>query len=187
MIGHPDRVQAVCNIEQARKDGARLDKACKILGISAKTVQRWKNEDGTIHKDGRKQASRPSPKNKLTPEEEATIMDVCNEKRFQDLTPHQIVPMLLDEGVYIASTSSFYRVLKRNGQTTRRGRIASPTRKKPTSYAATGPNQVWSWDITYLKSPVRGQFFYLYLVMDIFSRKIITWESVNLSVYLAMV
>ena len=176
MIAHPDRVQAVRNIEQAKKAGARLKKACEILGISSRTIQHWKKKDGTVHEDGRKNASRLEPGNKLMPEEEDKILKICNEKRFQGITPHQIVPILLDKGAYIASVSSFYRVLKRAGQTTRRGRSSPPVKKRPTSYAATAPNQVWSWDITYLKSPVRGQFFYLYLVMDIFSRQIVTWE-----------
>lgn len=147
-----------------------------MLGISTRTLQRWKKEDGTVRKDNRKNAQRPVPANKLTEDEERQILSICNEIRFQSFPPSQIVPTLMDEGVYIASTSSFYRVLHRAGQVSQRGHAAAPSRKKPTSHSATAPNQVWSWDITYLKSPIKGQFFYLYLVMDIFSRKIIHWE-----------
>ena len=158
------------------ESGSRLKPACEILGISVRTFQRWRQDDGTIRKDGRKSANRPVPANKLSEEEERRILEACNEKRFQNLPPSQIVPTLMDEGVYIASTSSFYRVLHRAGQAKRRGRASVPSGKRPTSHAATAPNQVWSWDITYLKSPIAGQFFYLYLIMDIFSRKIVGWE-----------
>ena len=95
---------------------------------------------------------------------------------FKSLPPSQIVPVLVDEGVYLGSESTFYRVMHKRGQQQHRGRAAKPARRKPTSYCATGPNQVWSWDITFLRSPVRGQFFYLYLVIDIYSRMIVTWE-----------
>lgn len=127
--------------------------------------------------DQRKTAERPAPANQLTEAECQAILDVCNESRFQSLPPSQIVPTLLDEGRYIASVSSYYRVLKTAGQQHRRGRASSPSGgRKPTSYAATGPNQVWSWDITYVRSEVTGQYYYLYLVIDIFSRMLVAWE-----------
>ncbi len=126
--------------------------------------------------DDRKNADRPEPVNKLSEAERQAIVDVCNSTRFKSLPPSQIVPTLADEGQYIGSERTFYRVLNEAGQQHHRGRAAKPNRHKPTSYCATGPNQVWSWDITYLKSPVRGQFFYLYLVEDIYSRMIVAWE-----------
>jgi putative transposase len=101
---------------------------------------------------------------------------VANEARFASLSPHQIVPALADEGRYLASESTFYRLLRDADQLARRGRPKAPARVRPQPFEATGPNQVWSWDITYLASTVRGAFFYLYLIMDVYSRKIVGWE-----------
>ena len=102
---------------------------------------------------------------------------ICNESTYQSLPPSQIVPRLADEGKYIASESSFYRVLREAEQVNRRGRAQAP-RLVPTphSFKAKAPNQVWSWDITFLASSIRGAFYRLYLVEDIFSRKIVGWE-----------
>ena len=126
--------------------------------------------------DNRKNANRAVPVNKLSDTERKAILDVCNSDRFKSLPPSQIVPTLADEGRYIGSERTYYRVLNEADQQHHRGRAAKPSRRKPTSYRATGPNQVWTWDITFLRSPVRGQFYYLYLVIDIFSRMIVTWE-----------
>lgn len=94
---------------------------------------------------------------------------------FRDLAPSQIVPILADAGVYLASESSFYRILREAKLLSHRGRAAVATHQRPTERVANGANQVWSWDITYLKSPVKGQFYYLYLVVDVWSRKIVGW------------
>ena len=126
--------------------------------------------------DQRKNADRPAPANKLTEAECQAILKVCNEPRFQSLPPSQIVPALLDEGHYIASVSSYYRVLKAANQQHRRGRASASGGRKPSSYVATKPNQVWTWDITYLRSNIRGEYYYLYMVEDIFSRMIVAWE-----------
>ena len=100
-----------------------------------------------------------------------------NEERFASMPPCQIVPALADKGTYIASESTFYRVLREEKMQNHRGRSQEPGRHgKPTSYCATAPNQVWTWDITYLSGPVKGIFFYLYLIIDIFSRDIVGWE-----------
>jgi len=115
----------------------------------------------------------------MTEKEQLEILSICNQKRFRSMPPSQIVPTLLDEGIYIASVSSFYRVLRKHGQLSQRGRAVRVSKRKPTSYVATGPNQVWSWDITYLPTPIRGQHFYLYMVEDIFSRMIVSWEIHN--------
>jgi transposase InsO family protein len=101
----------------------------------------------------------------------------CNAPEFASLPPSQIVPRLADQGIWIASESSFYRVLRERGQNHRRGRARPATRRKPpTSFEAKAPCQVWSWDITWLPGPIVGAFFYLYLIIDIFSRKIVGWE-----------
>lgn len=176
MISTPNRHHAVTLIKQACDAGARIDKACEQLEISVRTYQRWWGPDG-LKTDGRKQAQRPIPANKLTNEERAEILVVCNEPEHRSLPPSQIVPKLADQGRYLASESSFYRVLKAAGQANHRGR-AKARRKAtlPNSHRASGPNQVWSWDITFLASCITGLFFRLYLVIDIYSRKIVAWE-----------
>ena len=92
------------------------------------------------------------------------------------MPPSQIIPSLVDKGIYIASESSFYRILRKEGQLKHRGKAKPRTRVKPEPYVATGSNQVWTWDITYLPTSVKGSFYYLYMIMDIFSRKIVGWE-----------
>lgn len=119
-----------------------------------------------------------TPVNRLTEAEKELILTICNEPNYRSLPPKQIVPILTDKGVYIASESSFYRVLKAAGQSSHRGKSAAPgtKRSKPAVCQADAANQLWSWDITYLATSVRGLYFYLYLFMDIYSRKIVGWE-----------
>lgn len=127
--------------------------------------------------DERPLAARKPPSNKLTDEEKETIVSVCNSPENASLPPSQIVPKLADEGVYIASESSFYRVLRERSQIQHRG--SSRQREKrsaPDCHRATGANQVWSWDITYCASKVRGQYYYLYMIEDVYSRKIVGFE-----------
>ncbi len=117
------------------------------------------------------------PFNKLDDGERDRIVAICNDPEFASLPPSQIVPRLADQNIYIASESSFYRVLQERGQNHRRGRSRPPARRKPpTGFAATGPCEVWSCDITWLPGPILGSFFYLYLIVDIFSQKIVGWE-----------
>ncbi|PMM12706.1 integrase, partial [Vibrio breoganii] len=170
------RKKVIALIQEATNSGARLELACKEAGIGLRTYRRWLNK-GTLTEDGRPNATRPEPRNKLTPTERAQIITVCNSKEFKSLPPSQIVPTLLDQGEYIASEATYYRVLKQEGQLNQRGRQRKRRGQlKPTSYSATGPNQVFTWDITYLPSPVKGLYYYLYLIEDIFSRKIVGWE-----------
>ncbi len=178
MIPLADRIQAVKLINQAVLSGARKSKACDELGISVRTYQRWYGgRNGDIHCDRRPNAKRPMPAHALKLEEKAEIISTCNQERYKSLPPSQIVPMLADNGVYIASESSFYRVLKEARQVECRGKVAPPMRRhKPNEYKASAPNQVWSWDITYLPTLILGQFFRLYMIMDIYSRKIVGWE-----------
>jgi putative transposase len=144
--------------------------------VSLRTYPRW-TRDGKIQADRRSEARQPVPQNKMSEQERQAILDAANEPNYANLPPSQIVPTLLDEGVYLGSESSFYPILKEHEQLYHRGRSQAPKgSNKPTSYPACGPNQVWSWDITYLASTVRCQFYYLYLLEDIFSRKIIGYE-----------
>jgi len=120
---------------------------------------------------------RPEPANKLSAAERAAVLEVCHSTEFASLPPCQIVPKLADQGRYLASESSFYRILRAHGQHHHRGRAKPPVRRKPpTSYQASGPLEVWTWDITWMPGPVAGMVFYLYLIVDIFSRKIVGWE-----------
>ena len=103
------------------------------------------------------------------------MLAVANSPEFRNQSPRQIVPTLSDRGQYIASESTFYRVLHEEGQMSHRDRARPRTHRKPEQKVARGPNQVWCWDITYLRSSVRGAFYYLYMVLDIYSRKVVGW------------
>lgn len=165
---------AIALIDEAVVAGARQHKACEVLGITVRTLHRWRRADSL--QDQRKGAPRSCPQ-ALTDEEKQTIVTTCNLPQYQSLPPCQIVPRLADEGIWLASESSYYRVLAEHGQCHRRGRAKPPrTVSKPRALAAAIANQVWSWDITYLPTAVRGQFYRLYMVLDIYSRKIVGWE-----------
>ena len=178
MISLVDRQALANNINIARDTGARLLPACQTAGITMRTLQRWNTHGGLESGDGRPQAVRPTPKHALSELERAQLIKVANEPRFAAIPPARIVPMLADEGVYLASESSFSRVLAQAGQNAHRGRAKAPRASRPpTTHIATAPGQVWCWDMTYLPSAnVLGRWFYLYLILDIYSRKIVGWE-----------
>jgi len=177
MIGLEDRQAWAQDICIAQKAGARLRLACEMVGIDVRTLQRWKAKEGLIKGDGRPSAVRPTPEHALSPEERAELLRVANEPRFADVPPARIVPMLADEGVYLASESSFARVLREQGQSSHRGRAKAPrATRPPTTHIATAPRQVWCWDMTFLPALVLGRWFHLYLILDLYSRKIVGWE-----------
>ncbi len=136
-------------------------------------MQRWEARPDAV--DARK-GPKTKPRNAITKEEEKAIINIACGEEFADKSPRQIVPILAERGIYIASESTFYRVLHANGLMAHRGKAKPRRHPRPEPHTATGPNQVWSWDITYLPAPIAGTFFYLYLVMDIYSRKIVGWE-----------
>ena len=158
--------------------GARAREAAALLGVGLTTLQRWRRQfagdgDGL---DGRKGSHR-LVSHRLTDEERQRILLTCNQPEFAALPPGQIVPNLADRGLYIGSERSFYRVLHAHGQAHRRGRARPPQEPRPVPrLQARGPNQVWSWDITYLPTSVRGAWLYLYLVIDVWSRKVVAWD-----------
>lgn len=163
-------------IEEACAAGARRQPACEVVGISPRTLQRWRDEKG-IREDARARAAQQRvPANRLSEAEREEILTVVNQSEFAALPPSQIVPALADQGRYIASESSFYRVLREADQLEPRGKSRPPCHQRPQPFEATAPNQLWSWDITYLATTLKGCFFYLYLIVDIFSRKIVGWE-----------
>ena len=178
MIGLEDRQALTRDIQLARSAGARLKPACEIAGIDQRTLQRWQATNGLVSGDRRPQAMRSTPGHALSEAERANLVAVANEPRFAAVPPARIVPMRADEGVYLASESSFSRVLKAHGQSTHRGRAKAPKRSRPpTTHIATAPCQVWCWDMTYLPAAkVKGHWFYLYLILDLYSRKIVGWE-----------
>lgn len=176
MISAPDRHQAVMLIQEALQAGARCAPACAVLGLSVRTYQRWVRE-GEVRGDGRPVAQRPEPAHKLSAEERARVLEICHAPEFASLPPSQIVPRLADRGEYVASESSFYRILRAAHEQHHRGRARTPRAPTPPPrHCARRPGEVWTWDITWLPGPVRGQFFYLYLILDLYSRKIVGFE-----------
>jgi transposase InsO family protein len=143
-----------------------------LVGLSARTVERWRAGPEDTTEDAR-HGPRQAPANKLSGVERRTLLATMNAAAYRELTPHQIVPRLADFGRYLASESTMYRILRAEHLLAHRGRAKAPVRRPPRAHVATGPNQVWSWDITYLTTPVRGIFLYLYLIMDVFSRKVV--------------
>ncbi len=161
-------------MEELKAQGISEAKACQVLGISRKTASRWRKQG--IGEDRRAGPKTP-PKNKLSPQEEKKILEKVNSEEFREMSPKQIVPRLADRGEYLASESTIYRILRKEGQATHRENTAPPSQAaRPKPKVATGPNQVWSWDITYLQTLVGGVFFYLYVILDVWSRKIVEWE-----------
>jgi len=177
MTSIPDRRRLLKLVEEAESQGASRAKVCDLLGMHTRTLSRWQDDTGKVKPDGRPQADRPTPANKLSEEERQRLLEVCNLPQYAHLPPSQIVPTLADEGIFIASESTFYRVLREADQLHHRGKAQAPKKvPKPTSHCATAPNEVWSWDITFLATTVTGLFLKLYLIMDIYSRKIVGWE-----------
>ncbi len=169
-----ERKEIIELINQARGAGARQGLACEVIGISTKTLQRWEDPDNK--QDGRP-AAKHAPTNKLTELERKRVLKVANEPEFADLPPCKIVPKLADQGKYIASQSSFYRILNENKQLKHKDK-SKPSRKmtKPRALTASAVNQIYTWDITYLPTQIKGVYLYLYLVLDIYSRKIVGWQ-----------
>lgn len=173
MIPSDDKRTTLDLIREAISSGARRSMACEVVEISLRTCQRWEKD---CSQDRRKRAPK-SVCRKLSIEERQEVLDVSCNDRFKDLTPYEIVPVLAEEGRYIASESTFYRVLREEALINHRGnsKLKSKTGRPP-ELKATGPNQVWSWDITWLRSEVSGIFYYCYMIKDIWKKNIVGWE-----------
>ena len=158
-----------------KSEGLSQKSVCEFLGVSPRTLQRWRanTNDG---QDGRTIRKDFSPANALSAEEKKAIIDVCNQKEFASCPPSQIVPRLADRGIFLASESSYYRVLRAHSLRQHRGRARAPKKRIRATHRAKATRQVWVWDITWLASRVLGKYFKLYMIMDLFSRKIIGWE-----------
>lgn len=150
--------------------------ACDALGISRAGVYRRR-----VQRTRAPSASRPRPRSPraLTVEERRTVLDLLREPRFVDPAPAEIYATLSDEGIYRCSIRTMYRVLNEHGEVReRRDQLRHPAYKKP-ELLAEAPNQVWSWDITKLMGPAKWTYFYLYVILDIFSRRVVGWCVVD--------
>jgi len=160
-------------ITEAVQAGARCWKACDVLEVSIRTYQRWK---AGASNDRRKGATR-NVRRKLSEAERREVLAYACHERFCDCTPYEIVAILAQEGIYVASVSTFYRILRSEGKIHhRRASRPATSHASPPELVATGPEQVFSWDITYLKTGVAGIFLYAYLIIDVWSRKIVGWS-----------
>jgi len=173
-----ERTNIMGYIDQSIKAGARQSQACQIVDLTERTLQRWRADANLeLPKGDRRPARVQVPKNALSPEEKEHILATANSADYAHLPPSQIVPILTDKGIYIASESSFYRVLNSANQLRHRRREAvSQVRSKPRALTATAPNQLYSWDITYLSTTIKGKHYYLYLFLDLYSRHIVGWQ-----------
>ena len=178
MSGIQQRKDLLELIEEACTGGARLTWACTQIGLSERTVQRWQHPDG--QGGDRREVGlheRAEPPNKLSAFERQTAIALLNGEEFKNLPPSQIVPRLADQGCYIASESTLYRLLHQAGQMKHRRLERAPKkRSKPRALTASRPDQIYCWDITYLSTQIRGSYFYLYLFVDLFSRKVVGWQ-----------
>jgi putative transposase len=155
--------------------GATMTAIAAVLALSVRTLERWRRSPDDD--DARSGPSSP-PSHALSAEERAKVVALATSEQYRNLSVRQIVPLLADDGVYVASESTFYRVLREEGLSAHRS-PARPARRRgglPRTHTAKGPREVWTWDITYLRAATRGTFYYLYLVLDIWSRKVVGWE-----------
>ena len=160
---------------------AGMAPACRALAVARATAYRWKAGDGVAPRELQGHeipASDPAPRESpraLEPGERQAVLDVLHLERFMNRSPAEVHATLLDEGKYLCSERTMYRILAEHGETReRRDQLVHPTYKKP-ELLATGPNQVWSWDITKLLGPAKWTYFYLYVLLDIFSRYVVGW------------
>lgn len=165
------RAKSLSLIADAVFAGASKTKACEYLNLNIRTIERWEK----ISHD-RRCGPNTRPSNALSMEERALVVATANSSEYANLSPSQIVPKLADAGKYIGSESSFYRILKEEKLLNHRSKSNPKKHCKPKELVALDKNQIWSWDITYLNAAIKGTFYYLYLPMDIFSRKIVHWD-----------
>ena len=182
MTGLSQRDQVMGLVSEAMTAGARQDRACAAISLSARTVQRWQSDvlrggSGSASRGDQRPLRVQAPPNKLSALERQRLLAIANSAEFGHLPPSQIVPRLADRGQYVASESTFNRILKTEHQLRHRGaERPGQSRSKPRALSTSAPNELFSWDITYLPTSVNGRYFYLYLFMDVFSRKVVGWQ-----------
>jgi len=167
-----DRRSCMELVEQAKASGAGRRASCQVLEVSLRTLERWEKDPD---QGDRRRGPDTVCSHALSAAEKQAIVAVCNSSAYRDLSPWQIVAQLADQGRYLGSQSSFYRVLKQSDLLSHRQQSKPHVHSRPKDLTARNPNEVWSWDITYLNSALRGAYYYLYLVEDIFSRMIVGW------------
>jgi len=161
-------------LHEAQLAGARLQAACQVIGVSPRTIQRWTRHPDV---DDRRRGPRHRPGNALSVREETQVLALLTSAEYGHLSPKQLVPRLADEGRYLASESTMYRLRRRLGLGARpRPMLRTTITRATTVHRAVQPNQIWSWDITYLPTVIRGRFLRLYLVIDVWSRRIVGWD-----------
>ena len=153
-----------------------IESACDVLGVARASFYRLRPLLGPLLTAmASVVVPRPTPTRALSQEERLAVRAVLNSTRFQDSAPAAIQATLLDEGQYLCSTRTMYRVLEQDGATReRRDQLTHPAYQKP-ELLATAPNQLWSWDITKLRGPAKWTYFYLYVILDVFSRYVVGW------------
>ena len=159
-----------------------IQAACGCLGVARATFYRQRPPLGPLPESAvapDPPAPRPKPARALDESERAQVLAILHEDRFQDCAPAAIQAQLLDEGPYLCAPRRMYRLLAEQGESReRRDQLVHPPYQKP-ELLATAPNQVWSWDITKLRGPVKWTYFYLYVILDIFSRYVVGWMVAN--------
>ena len=173
-----DREKALKLLEEGQKKGASASAIADFLGICVRSLRRWGHAWAAhgFSKDGRK-GSRRHVSHRLSHEERKRLIETINNQRFADLHPAQIVAILAEENDYVGSESTIYRIMRQEGLLNHRGRSRPPKGKRDAPVLeATGTYQVLAWDITLLPGAVKGQFYYLYMVMDVWSRRILGVE-----------
>lgn len=173
MISLTEKKETLQLLRETMAAGVRKKDVCECSGISIRTYQRWEK---SCIEDARKGSVKKVPR-KLTDEERHRVIEIACSPAYKDLNPYEIVAILAEKGVYIGSESTIYRILLDEGLLHHRSNQKPRTKKSvPDELVADGPNQVWSWDITWMKTDVRGLFFYAYAIIDIWSKDIIGWE-----------
>ena len=152
--------------------------ACDVLGVSRASFYRQRpvlGPSAAATTEPPLPSPRPAPVRALSPNERASVLAVLHEERFQDRSPAAVQATLLDEGQYLCSIRTMYRVLQQEGECgERRDQLTHPPYRKH-ELLATAPNQLWSWDITKLLGPAKWTYFYLYVILDVFSRYVVGW------------
>lgn len=178
MIPSEDRSAIVALLQEGISRGVSAKAIADLFGLATRTLRRWGlmiRAQG-FSRDQRKGASR-HVMHRFSEEERQQVLSTVNDPRFADLTPNQIVAILAEGGIYVGSESTIYRIMRQEGLLNHRGRSRPPREpREPPVLEATGIHQVLAWDITLVPSPVKGQFFYLYMVMDVWSRRILGVE-----------
>ena len=162
----------VCAAETARS-GISIAAACRVLSLSRATFYRGKEAAPVVGSTALQPCRVPG--RGLSVLEQERVVDELHSDRFMDKAPPQVYATMLDEGDYLCSISTMYRLLRKRGEVVERRRLRSHTQAKRPELLATGPNQVWSWDITKLKGPRKWSYYFLYVILDVFSRYVVGW------------